>query len=413
MESFKKFSCAIFVLLMVLNLAACGPEVPATEPDKSTPSLNQTAPPANTEQDIIDPSPADTLLAGTPAHINKTYSETFSVDADVRVPDIEAADVLYAKLTQFDEQTLLSLFYNGNAPNRETYSEDNAVSYKDDSAYLMFSGGRIYYRTQDFEYAMFATESFASLNDIYSANKRFDEVYVRDNLSFMSRMEAFTTVSDVLRLLSIDVSDNAEIYAIDFQTMQTQQGERIQREIDIQKNIGVSPIHDPTDGYKTKDGFTQDDDFYILYLTMMQGGVPVTQKSYNIMAGERTLNGSTARVSFSTNGIIQLDCTGIYQQQGIADSVGTLISVEDALKNAYEIHNAVITTDKLTVTAINFEYVPVPYNNSYDEVKLTPAWSLTVSYERDVSSKGGKETSEKSIVTRMIFIDAITGEEIK
>lgn len=131
------------------------------------------------------------------------------------------------------------------------------------------------------------------------------------------------------------------------------------------------------------------------------------------MAGERTLYGSTVRVSLSQKGIIELDCSGIYQSQGIAESSAALISVEEAIQNAYEIHNAIISTDKVIIKAIDLEYVPVAYNENYDEVKLIPSWSMTLTYENDGSAKGEKVAAKSSVVTRMIFINAVTGEEIK
>ncbi len=199
--------------------------------------------------------------------------------------------------------------------------------------------------------------------------------------------------------------------------MQTEQDERIKREIDLQKKMGLSTIQNPTDGYKTKDVFTQEDDFYIFFFKMIQNEIPVTQKSYIIQASDRALNGSTARIAFSRNGIIQLYFDGIYQQQGVAKSPNTLISVEEALQKAFEQNNAIISTDKVTVTAVDFEYVPVPYNSDYDEVKLTPAWSLTLEYESektsDKSSKAEKQDSQSSVGHGMIFINAVTGEEIQ
>lgn len=413
MIRYKKYICFFFVFMMLLSITACAPEDPK-ESGKSTLDIVQNTSPIDTEKKNSDNnSSIGTLLAGTPSHVSKDFSENFTVDANVHVPNVQKADVLFAKYMNFDEQTLLSIFYSQKKPSKETNPADNVISYKDDSSEMVISNDYFLYLSEDFEHVKFPTDSFVAANDIFSANRKFDEVYVQESLSFMNRAEAFQTVSGVLGKLSIETTDNAEIYAIDSKTMQTQQEERIQEDIDYQKEMGFSPIKDPTDNYKTIKTFTQEDDFYILYFTMTKNKIPITQKSYNIMAGERTLCGSTARASFSKKGIIELDCAGIYQSEGIAESPSTLISVEKAIQNAYEIQNAIISTDKVTVTAIDFEYVPVSYNKNYDEVKLTPTWSLTLTYERDVPSKGGKEASESSVGTRIIFINAITGDEIK
>lgn len=412
MMNFKKNIYFLVSLLMIVSLTACGPEDPNAEVVKPTPGLTST----DTEHNAVNKSSIEALLLDTPAHISKVFSEDFAVEADVHVPNVKNADILLAKCMPFDEQQLLSILYKGKTPQRNLTSYDDTILYDDDSSHLAINDGFLGYSTQDFEYVQFPTDSFAAENEIFSQSRRFSDVYTQENLGFMTRSDAFETVSDVLTELSIDIMDDAEIYAIDSFTMQTQQEEKIQRDIDKQKEAGISPIQDPTYGYQTKDTFTQEDDFYILFFKMAQNKIPVTQKSYMVQASDRALNGSTARVSFSRSGIIQLYFNGIYQQQGVAESPNTLIFMEEALQKAFEKHNAIISTDKVTVTAVDFEYVPVPYNSNYDEVKLTPAWCLTLAYERDKTSnkpsKDGKQDSQSSVSNKMIFINAVTGEEI-
>ncbi len=413
MMNFKRNIYFLASLLMIFSLTACGPEDPNAEAIKTTPGLIS----ADTEHNAVDRGSIEALLLDTPAHISQVFGEDFAVEADVHVPKVKKADILFAKCMPFDEQQLLSILYKGKTPQRSLTSYDDTVLYDDDSSHLSINDGFLGYSTQNFEYVQFPTDSFAAASDIFSAGRRFSEVYIQENLGFMTRSEAALTVSDVLTELSIDIMDDAEIYAIDSSTMQTQQEERIQKELDKQKQAGISPTQDPTDGYQTKEEFTQEDDFYILFFKVAQNKIPVTQKSYTIQASDRALNGSTARVSFSQNGIIQLYFNGIYQQQGVAESPSTLISVEEALQKAFEKYNAIISTDKVTVTAVDFEYVPVPYNSNYDEVKLTPSWSLTLAYEKDETSnkpsKDGKQNSQSSVGHGMMFINAVTGEEIK
>lgn len=404
----KKTICLMLSLPIILNFTACGPEDPRAETGKSTPSAYM-----EIERNMSSHNSIEALLLNTPNHISEVFSENFKVEADVHVPQVKKADILFAQYMPFDEQKLLSLFYKGKTPQRSLNSYDDIVSYEDDSSYLNINSGFIAYATQDYQYVKFPTDSFVSSSDISTGNQCFDEVYKLENLGFMTKSEAFKTVSEVFKELSIEIMEDAEIYAVDSFTMQTQQDERIQEYIDYQKKMGISPVQNPTEGYQTKDTFTPEDDFYILFFKIAQNNIPVTQKSYIIQASERFLNGSTARVSFSRKGIIQLQFNGIYQQKGVAESPSTVISVEEALQKAFEKHNVIISTDKVTVTAIDFEYVPVPYNSNYNEVKLTPAWSLTLAYERDKISKDGKKGSEPHISYRTVFINAVTGEEIR
>lgn len=410
--NFKRKTYFFVCLLMILSLTSCGPEDPNDEAVRVTHGTATMTPKQNSE----DKSFIEALLSGTPTHISKVFSDEFSVEADVHVPNVKNADVLFAEYMPFDEQKLLSVFYDGKTPQRSTNSIDNTISYEDDNSHLIIGNSYIGYNTQDYQYVKFPTDSFVSKSEIFSSNKRFGDVYKKENLEFMTRSEAFKAVSDVLKELSIDILDtmeDTEIYAIDSATMQKEQQEEIQRAIDNQNKAGISSGLSPTDGYQIKETFTKEDDFYILFFRMKQNDIPVTQKTYIIQASERPLVGSTARVSFSQKGIIQMDVNGIYQQKGVAESPSTLISVEEALQKAFEKHNDIISTDKVTVAAIDFEYVPVPYNDNYDEVKLTPAWSLTLAYKRNNTSKDGKKDTKPYISYRMLFINAVTGEEIR
>jgi len=407
----KRNICLLTGILMIFSLTACTPEEPNEEVAKATPDISFT----DAEQKTADKSSIEALLLNTPGHISKVFSQNFSVEADVHVPKVKKADVLFARYMPFDEQKLLSLFYKGKTPQRSLNEIDDTISYTDSNSYLNISEGFVTYGTEDYQYVKFPTDSFVPVSDISSSARRFGDVYTLENLEFMSRSEAFKAVSDVLKELSVDIAEDAEVYAIDSSTMQKEQENEIQRQIDNQKKASISSGLSPTEGYKVKDRFTKEDDFYIFFFKTKQNEIPVTQSSYIIQASERLLNGSTARVSFSQKGIIELSLRGIYQQQGVAEAPKTIISVEEALQKAFERQNAIISTDKVTVTAIDFEYVPVPYNNNYNEVKLTPAWSLTLTYERivDKPSNDGKQNSKLSVSHRRIFINAVTGEEIK
>lgn len=413
----KKFTSFLVGILIMCNLTACAPEDPNAVSVNPTQEPGQTSAPDDSEHNEVDDSTIEGMLLATPSHMNKVFSEDFIVDADVHVPKVKKADILFAEYMPFEEQKLLSIFYKEKTPQRSLTSYDDTILYNDGSSYLNINKGFVAYTTKEFEIVKFPTDSFVPESNIFSANRRYSDVFTQENLEFMKRSEALEHASTVLTELSIDIMDDAEIYAIDSSTMQMQQEKRIKSEIEKQKQAGISPIHNPTDGYQTKDVFTQEDDFYILFFRMAQNKIPVTQKSYTIQASDRALNGSTARVSFSRKGIMELYFNGIYQQQGIAESPTSLISMEEAIQKAYEEHNAIISTDKVTVTSIDFEYVPIPYNKNYDEVKLIPAWSLSLTYERDNTSnkpsKDGKKDTHSNVGHGMVFINAVTGEQIQ
>lgn len=417
----KRATCYLLVGMMMLSVAACGPEEINTIPTSHTSLPETTIAPVVTAvhtADTVTSSDGSSLsteglLAGTPAHISKVYSESFSVEADVSVPAIEKADVLSAKLAPVDEEKLVSVLFGGQAPEKEISSADNAIIYRDERSYAYTTSGTIHYSTQEFEYVRFPTDSFKAASDLLSGNPEFGDAYVQERVGFMAPAEAIASSLDTLAQVTINSAHVTEVYAIDYQTMQRQQEERVQKANDYRKKQGLPLLEDPFDGYKSKETFTPDDDFYILCFAMAQNGIPVTRQPYRLQAGDRVMSGSNIRVSLSRNGVMEMFCDGIYQQQGIDESPDTLISADDALQAAYEKHNEIVATDKVNVTSIDFEYVPVPYNDHYDEVKLFPAWSLTTVREREMPAKDGSGASQINTMTTVVFINAITGETIK
>lgn len=416
MKKLHKIALLLTCSILLSGLAAaCGPEDPNADIVSPVPESEENQPAQEVEQGLPEASSIKSLLSETPKHISEVLGDNFVVEADVHVPDVEKADILFAKLMEFDEKKLLSVFFKGKTPERSLTDYDDSVSYSDANAYLHINRGWLVYSMQDFEYVKFPIDSFVPKSDI-SGYRQFADVYTQENLSSMTRTEMLPIVLEFLRELSVPVMETAEIYAIDSSTMQNQQRERIQEEIDRQKEAGISTIQDPTFGYKTKERYTEEDEFYLLFFQTELNNIPVTEKSYIIQANERAMNGSTVTVAFSPRkGMLEVYLNGIYEQQGVAESPNALISLKEALYKAYEEQNAIISTDKVTVTAVDFEYVPVPYNKNYNEVKLVPAWCLTVSYELSIDkpSKDGKTNSSVSHRKGIIFINAVTGEKIQ
>ncbi len=403
MKKIKKGYVIFSALLMVFSSTACTSKESIKNMEQKVIETNNNENTADNEDGTIK-----SILENVPSHIDKVFADNYVVDADVHVPVISNADILSAEYMRLEEQALLEAFYAEKAPDKET-NDIGVIYYKDGTSSLTIADEYTMYRTNDFETICFPIENFASENELFSAGRKFGEVYKQDELSFMTKEEAVRTARDLLKQLSIETADEVEAYAIDFATLQQQQDERIQNEIAIQEKMGVSPIQDPTDGYQIKETFTQEDEFYIIYFTILQEQIPVTRNSYNILDGERTLSGSTARVLVSAKGVIAFEENGLCRSTGISEASVAIISAEQAIENAYEMQNSILSTDKVTVHKIDFEYVPVAYNGNYNEVKLTPAWSLTADYNGGISEKDGEEV----ITTQIVYINAVTGEEIK
>lgn len=406
MINYKKYMSVLAVLLMIINVAACAPE--EKKGNNKTSMVN-----LETNQNSESGGTMESILKNTPSHINKVFNENYIVDAEVHVPDVSKADVLSAKYKKFDEQTLLSVCFNKKKPNKETDSE-GVTSFKGEDSGMIIMNNTIHYWTDNSQYIKYPTDSFiAKSENIVSVGKIYDEVYKKDKLSFMTREKAIETAYEFLKKLSIDNIDhaveNTEIYPIDFKTMQKVQEEQIKQDKDYQRSMGISTIQDPTEGYKIKNKFTKEDEFYNIYFKIKQNGIPVTQMGYSLNE-TRDLCGSTVRVLLSKKGIIEFTCEGIYEIKKIAESPNTLLSAEQAAQKAYEIYDSVISTDKVTIKTIDFEYIPIAYNDNYNEVKLTPAWSM---FFTKVSSEKKENEKKDSESNGVLYINAITGKQIK
>lgn len=332
-------------------------------------------------------------------HVYQVYSDNFTVDADITAPYNETADVLYAKSIKADEKLLLSMFFKGKNPKRETASYDaNLVSYNDGNASITISPANklIVYSSDNKQLSQiaFPTENLCTKYNYWdyfvNATAQYDTVYKKENLNFMTRDKAVDYAYSVLQELKVDVlTEETEVYAIDHETMQEYQDKLKAQEPDSALN------------YNLKDKFTEDDDFYILCFSVIQNQIPLTHCNY-WWGNTRFMFGTNIKMYISKNGITYFSMNGVYQTEGIAESSQKVITVQEAMHKAFEVYNSVITTDKATVDEIRFEYAPIPYNSNDDEVKLTPVWTLHLSIV-DADNFENYQT---------ILIDAITGEKI-
>lgn len=376
-------ACVLIVLVSVFVWAASRPENMGTKKEEI-------------------PSQSDI----TEGHFYKKYSESFIVDADVPSTFNDKAEVLFVKSgLACDEKKVCSVFFKENSPERSTYTSSGIeiVTYQYKDKFVSITPGTISYTSNQYQYVALPTDEFNTKSQYVNSFPRFNEIYKKDNLGFMTKTEAIKTVKGILNDLSIEVSDSVEAYAIDHETMQLQQEQRMQENPDIALM------------YQTKNKFTEKDDFYLLCFTVIMNEMPITPYDYMFQGGDRSVPGSEIKVYFSKDGIFYFVAKGLYLMKGVAESPNRLITLQEAIEKAFEIHKSIITTDKLLVEDVNFEYGFVPYNQNYNEIKLTPTWTLRLSYEVEGSySKEGKSKKaiNESKQTRIIAINAVTGEKI-
>jgi hypothetical protein len=141
----------------------------------------------------------------------------------------------------------------------------------------------------------------------------------------------------------------------------------------------------------------------MMFFTSVYDGVPITYDSYEIMDGDRGMDGTVIKMCVSKKGVIYFYTSFLYDIQSVAETPNSLITAQEAVDKVFDAYNSIVTDEKLTVKEVKFEYVPVAYNDNLFEVKLTPSWTVVLS--GDVGELEG-------IITHR-HINAVTGEEIK
>lgn len=337
-------------------------------------------------------------------HFYKQYSDTFFADTYIPDPINDSIDSLYAVSMPFDEKLLLDTLMPGLTTTRETSSfEDNVVySAENERRYMniaMKNGaacGNVYYGDYAMNVYKFPTENFLTRYEYaQSANMLplYETVYKADRVGFMSREDAIAEVKTVLDRLSISVSDDVEIYAIDCKTLQEYQDKLMQEELE-------STIVN----YDIKEQFTEADEFYIMCFTAEHNGIPITKKYSETPDYTRVIDGTNIKVYLTAGGITLFKAGELYQIQGVAEVNNTFITPQQAIEIASQEYNSIIQDSTVTVTEVSLEYCPTAYNDNYAQVKLIPVWSITLNTQMP--------RGRVDYFKQMICVNAVTGDII-
>lgn len=358
----------------------------------------------------------------TVTHLYKQYSEIFTADTDIPTDTPKSAEIYYAGYVDYDEELLLSLFMDGIETERRLGENDSQIAHykwadenkKESSSYLIIENGinEVRYNNEAVgDYYEYLIDGFHTHQSIMGSNNMlplYETVYKTEDLGFMSMEEAIVYVKEnIFDKLGYTVSDDVEIYSIDHKTMQSYQESRLAEEIALEGKAWAYEY------YKIKDTFTEEDDFYIMCFTVEQSGIKLSGRDYFTMTTGRQMRGANIRVHLNRDGIFYYESAGIMQMGQTETKTEKLLTAQEAIDIAYDLHSGIISTDSdslaeiqltsVELTEIEFEYAPTPYNDNYNEIMLVPSWIIMMRY----TSADGSQWIETPA------INAITGEEIK
>ncbi len=216
----------------------------------------------------------------------------------------------------------------------------------------------------------------------FEDNRYNADLYSRsEQLSFMTREEAFGTVQKILQALDINMETDYTGYALDYATMQTQEYYE-----DMNGNIDKSQ-------YKAQ--WSEADDCYYFYIDQIYRGLPFYHV-YNKVLGDAGEIHAPVQAVVSAEGIEYFEIEKVF---AVSEENGgvSLADMDMVVKTAADKFNQVLGDSAYEIVKAQLYYY-VDLSSGMGVYDVKPAWILSG------SEKGGKKMQ--------MIIDAQTAEEI-
>lgn len=372
----KKF----IILIVMFILSGCADQSASIQPPvaETQPIPSATA--------ITDAS--GEVQVQTTQKIQRELGENISIDAEVKTPSNLNISAIDAGLVLFDGDIIKKAFYADEMTTENNDPHGNVITSQ--SGYSTCN----YYSTDSDSYLSFRTEDVDYVLDIF----RWKSDEFPDNLSlftndtefgFANREEAVNAVTNTLKTLGVENMDNASVYALDHQTLQT-----------VAKQAEDSGQYEE---FKFKDKWTEEDDCYFVMMDCVFQGISVNTLD-TVLSNNDLVTGTEIAAIYSRNGFEYFKITNFYSQKS-TEAPSKIVSLEDAIGIVSAKYESIITTSKYTITGIELKYVPQFTDKSHASIQLVPVWYFTVinSY-----AKGGTTHD----ATLRFMVNAYTGKEM-
>lgn len=388
----RLFCTAMAFMVFSMSLCGCG----KAEQERETESTARMAETAGTEtQSHGEPEAEQGVDSGESQAIifSENISETignvtFNMDIVVN-GDLTEGSVVTAKaqMQKVNQEKAFKLFFSDIAVyDIYDYEEEDeygkmahSVTYVSPEETTLSFGpvsSKLEYMERDLMLAVrntFVTFEDSRYNaDLYSKSEQ---------LSFMTREEAFETVQKNLQALDINMEADYTGYALDYETMQSQEYYE-----DMNGNVDKSQ-------YKAQ--WSEADDCYYFYIDQIYRGLPLYHV-YNKVFGDAGEINAPVQAVVSAEGIEYL---GIEKVFTVSEEKGgvSLAGMDMVVKTAADKYNQVLGDATYEITRARLYYY-VDLSSGMGVYDVKPVWILSG------SEKGGKKMQ--------MMIDAQTAEEI-
>lgn len=330
-----------------------------------------------------------------PEHLTVQLEENLTIDADISFDAAASYNTYRAEVLHFDVDAISALPINDpiTEENRWDY-EDGAFNYNASTA----SGGIIGLgssaKSQNLRYQSGWVQDILSIVHIFPKDSitnwaDYDSRSILPqgiDLSFASIEEVLADTTAALESLGIDLDENAEIYSLTVETLQT----LADAYNDSQKERGFEDF--------AKTTWSSDDECYYMIFHLEHNGIPISSTN---TAG--TLLATSVSVCYNKDGLQFLQIDQPYSVLDVSEESGSIISMEELQEAIQEKYSTVILTDPVTITAIEFCYRPIIQSDN--EYLLEPTWQVEI--ENTVHWDIGND----AVMYSYAGFNAVTGRE--
>lgn len=376
----KKQKLLAFVLLVIF----CTGITCACKPTDDSPTVVSTA------------SAVSKSSAATTPHIQQSFSNGLSIDADVAVPkgvDTKAVKIQKVTAVPFQKETVLkALFKNtkvkthqsqyqgatrgGNKSPIEIFTAEDGSSLNLDSAM-----GDISYSSP-----LAGAISYAYFDSPHSLiGKSNRSQYKKKDLHWMTSQQAVKKAKEILTQFGVPPLPEPEVVALDHETLQAQ-------EVDPQKY----KVKD-SDTTQKKGTWTEADECYVLNFYQEVNGIPVgSEELFNLSHSPNIL------MYLGKNGIVKLDMTAFKSTDSSAQAK-PVVSAEQAVKSFAALYGSAQLPTPIKVTKIDLKYELNLTDVHSDVYQFSPFWVFTMT----------SKNTDKSEDISTAYVDALTGKLIR
>lgn len=242
----------------------------------------------------------------------------------------------------------------------------------------------------------FSSELGLDINEAFTLSEDGDKYPARD-LPFMKQEEAKQKGREFLKLLGVSVEENVLVNSLDYGTMARMQTEK------------YNEFKAATSGNMAKKirplrKWSKDDDCYALQFKQAIDGISISSQTFGGAREKTETFGPDIKLYYGKQGYVSGTIGYIYEETGSSEQYGTPLSLDSAFSVLQNKFDEIIMDNPITITNIEFSYVPKLAAANKEDYVLTPCWIFQLSqYSKDI---------QEDIKTRII-IDALTGKEVE